>query len=881
MKGRYACCDEHRRSFLSRSDVSVNGIDGIEVLENPALPGEKSRKILIIHFFKTLRGTPLESPQYSISKAQPKEYLKVYGGEKIRNITVKSLEILPGDGCSARLELSCQGDLSVYSIAVVQGPDDPKNQQAPLKGFDPVLYSRDFRFRPECLSGECEERKICSPKPQIEPEIDYLAKDYTSFRRLMLDRMSLLKPGWKERNAADMGLALVELLAYVGDYLSYQQDAVATEAYIGTARKRISVRRHARLVDYFMHDGCNSRVFVQVMVSQDVLGTPDNPALPRHTQLITNVDEMPRRLPVGSPAADHSQAVFETVYPLLSLHLNQTEMELYTWGRDECCLSGGATSATLEGSHPELKKGDIIIFQEVLGPRSGKATDADPSHRHAVMLTKDSVLSSDPLGGLLKGSGLESVTVTDIEWGEEDALPFPLCISSLSSEEHGRRRVNRVSIALGNIVLADHGRTVRPRSNKALSGEISPVLLGKIADLKIDAGSVESLGSVPMPRLRRYPEGISSHCSIKEPEQVRPRFYPNLDRVPVTQVAILDSGSASAMIDPKSKGALASILLIQAVCDAAGKIIRCEEWSQRHNLISSGGEDMDFVVEVDDSGAAFIRFGDGRYGAAPEPGSMFYASYRVGNAIAGNVGAGTIAHIQSDDSRIIGAWNPLPAFGGTEPESVELVRMKAPMAFRSQERAVTPEDYAEIARRFPGVQNAVARFCWTGSWITVSLMVDRKSGIAVDDRFRADMIRHIDKFRMVGHDLEAADPIFVSIDLTLTVCISPEYIQDDVREALEQELSNRLLPDGRMGLFHPDNLTFGQTVYLSSIYETALKVEGVDYVQVERFQRHDRPRNAGENDSRLIFDRTEIPRLDNDPHFPERGILQLSLIGGR
>src|SRR3712207_7620689 len=49
---------------------------------------------------------------------------------------------------------------------------------------------------------------------------------------------------------------LVELLAYTGDYLSYYQDAVATEAYLETARRRISVRRHVRLIDYPMHEGC-------------------------------------------------------------------------------------------------------------------------------------------------------------------------------------------------------------------------------------------------------------------------------------------------------------------------------------------------------------------------------------------------------------------------------------------------------------------------------------------------------------------------------------------------------------------------------------------------------------------------------------------------
>ena len=48
----------------------------------------------------------------------------------------------------------------------------------------------------------------------------------------MLDRMAVLMPAWQERNPADLGVALVEALAYSADQLSYQQDAVATEAYL-------------------------------------------------------------------------------------------------------------------------------------------------------------------------------------------------------------------------------------------------------------------------------------------------------------------------------------------------------------------------------------------------------------------------------------------------------------------------------------------------------------------------------------------------------------------------------------------------------------------------------------------------------------------------
>ena len=87
--------------------------------------------------------------------------------------------------------------------------------------------------------------------------------------------MALLLPDWRERNPADLGITLVELLAYVGDQLSYQQDAVATEAYLNSARKRVSLQRHARLVDYFVHNGTNARVWVQLTSEADLVIVPE------------------------------------------------------------------------------------------------------------------------------------------------------------------------------------------------------------------------------------------------------------------------------------------------------------------------------------------------------------------------------------------------------------------------------------------------------------------------------------------------------------------------------------------------------------------------------------------------------------------------------
>ena len=117
----------------------------------------------------------------------------------------------------------------------------------------------------------------------VKPDIDYLAKDYLSFRQLMIDHLSVLAPNWQEESPADLGNVLVDLLAYAADYASYYQDAVASEAYLGTARLRHSVKRHARLLDYALQEGCNARVWVHVRCKRQMpayrAGTPGS--LPR------------------------------------------------------------------------------------------------------------------------------------------------------------------------------------------------------------------------------------------------------------------------------------------------------------------------------------------------------------------------------------------------------------------------------------------------------------------------------------------------------------------------------------------------------------------------------------------------------------------------
>ena len=234
-----------------------------------------------------------------------------------------------------------------------------------------------------------------------------------------------------------------------------------------------------------------------------------------------------------------------------------------------------------------------------------------------------------------------------------------------------------------------------------------------------------------------------------------------------------------------------------------------------------------------------------------------------------------------------GVRNPLPAFGGTDPEALEEVRQYAPQAFRRQERAVTEEDYAMVTERHPAVQRAVTTRRWTGSWHTMFITVDRKKGLPVDAPFEAELRLFLERFRLAGHDIEIDAPRFVALDLRLTVCVKPGYFRSDVQEALLQRFSRHLLADGTLGFFHPDNFTFGQTLYLSDVIAAAMAVTGVQWVDIapaqgkdHRFQRWGQVANGEFDAGKITLDRLEIARLDNDPSQAENGYIEFYMEGG-
>ena len=165
------------------------------------------------------------------------------------------------------------------------------------------------------------------------------------------------------------------------------------------------------------------------------------------------------------------------------------------------------------------------------------------------------------------------------------------------------------------------------------------------------------------------------------------------------------------------------------------------------------------------------------------------------------------------------------------------MRKDAPEAFRTQERAVTTEDYAEVAQRHPQVQRAAATMRWTGSWHTSFSPLTASADDPSTPSSSLSCALTSNATGWPGTTWRSTGRSFVSLEVEMKVCVKPNYFRSDVHTALLEVFSNRALIDGRRGVFHPDNFSFGQTVYLSPLYAAAQAVEGVHFVDIKKFQR--------------------------------------------
>ncbi len=125
-------------------------------------------------------------------------------------------------------------------------------------------------------------------------------------------------------------------------------------------------------------------------------------------------------------------------------------------------------------------------------------------------------------------------------------------------------------------------------------------------------------------------------------------------------------------------------------------------WTLIDDLAVAGPQDS--VYELDPEAGTLV-FGDGVRGRVPPLGARVrVALMRIGGGLAGNVPAGTLTQPQPTLPPVakLKAWQPQDATGGDDAETLAEAEKRIPALFRHRDRAVTADDYKQIALTTPG-----------------------------------------------------------------------------------------------------------------------------------------------------------------------------------
>jgi hypothetical protein len=777
--------------------TTLNGIDFVEIA-NPA------QTTLVVHFLNTVALAGLVVTA------------KITGGETIPTVSVPPIQ--PGDWSSdangrplLSLHVAAPGDFSFYTLTLNGGP------------IDPFFNGVNFSFKALCPS-DLDCRAAAPPCPPLTgdvPPIDYLAKDFLSFRKALSDFSALRYPQWQERSEADFGVMFMEALCALADDLSYTQDRVAAEGTLDTATQRRSIVRHARLVDYEPFPAISATVVLQFDVTAGAI---------------------PSGIRVSAPQPDGSAIDFETGNSLIDPATGLLSVASFpaspAWNRgilpyfrddSESCLARGATEMRVLGHGFGFQPGQALLID------TQGATTADPPKREVVHLT-----AAAEEVDLLFGND-----ITHLVWGSGEALQFD---HDLTLNPDGTPR----TVLAGNLVPATQGTRFNEgfAIDQAPAGTTIPLALVRIGANNTPQ-YLYTMGNAPLAWLTR--NGASPLPEIVVTEQPPDPSSPPVVWTWRRRLLDAEEFEKAFTVDPARFTRIA--------------------------VSHDGSRSYDYNGDQGDT----IRFGDDIFGEIPETGAVFQVIYRAGAGALGNVAADSITKIDPAASGLfLAVTNPFAAAGGADEEPDEAVRRMAPFAFRALRLFnVRPEDYEASAKSLPWVLNAGTVFRWTGSWLTVFTTAQPRGTEQVTLDEHLELINLLNRRRLAGYESYVPAPVYVSLDLLITLCARPDAFRGDVEAAVLAALSTSQFPDGSTGFFYFDRFTFGQPLERSALEAAIQNAGGVDGVVSIQYRRRGITPGFIDLPDALYVAPNRILRVDNDRSNPERGALIVIVKGGK
>ena len=691
----------------------------------------------------------------------------------------------------------------------------------------------------DCSPGEVD----CPPDESIDFPVDYLARDFNSFRRALLEFAAQKYPEWSDRLIPDEGIMLLEIMSSLGDEMAYYQDRIAHEAYLESATQLRSLKHHLKLIDYTMHEGLAAHTWVTIFVDSGEASLPSGTAIHgKGDGGLTIVYEVGKAL----------QEVFDGHNYLVKSQLNT--LYPHIWDEDDNCLAIGSTHLYLQTdlttdlilddfTNPDVP-GKWLIF------KTNPSDPIQPIRIHLVRITKVEKFTDEIL----------NKEITKITWEEEHAMPFQMDLLADFK-------------VFGNIVPARAGRTVNEffqTGEDALEwDELKKTGIRNLNNGNLPLKSIERQGHdrtlvylFTLPGSdQQFLSFAGKEINTTDPELILQEFiYLNDNWVPDDRWKFTGSflGETSSLPEDQHF------------------TLEDGNWKR---IIGFQNGPIEFVFNdyAGEQGKT-IRFGDGEFGKTPSIGNVFKVTYRLSNGKYDNVAEGVLNIIDFQGLSVI---NMFEVTNGESPQTKDEARQLAPEEFKAiTYRAVNEEDYVEVTERLSWVQNAGASFRWTGSWLSAFATPDPRNSFLLQNERKFELINYLDRFRQTGREVNVTEPEYANIDMEINVCIESFAFKDEMHDQIWKKLIFNNSGREEIPFFSPENFTFGTALDRTALEACIQSLEGVKAVEEIRFRRRGWFQWRAFSDYSYHPGERSIIRLANDSLFPEKGSLKLFLKGG-
>ena len=656
--------------------------------------------------------------------------------------------------------------------------------------------------------------------------LDYATRDYDGFRQLLISVIDRQDTAWSERAAADLGIMVVELLAYELDRLAYAGDRVAEEGFLGTARRRESARRHAALGDYTLDRGNATRGLqwfelaagqTLALPARAAVAAPRDPRHPDATRVFAET------LDAAGLDARRNRFVLAQSAPAGSTMLRLAMPDGTTPDLRGLGLAPGmplvvgmplAAAAPGPDEPPlQLALGEAVRIAAVL------------PHGVELALALHRTWPGGDDGAWVLGNVVEVRRGLTSAWtliGRGGAA-----LGDVANEQYLQLRMEAVRRLRAEVEDARAAWIDRPplvaqwtsacqavtalrrelaRTNVAAYDPRDPVqraqLDALVAPLVTAAGAFRHLLTAIG---HDVPDELAASERVAVPRQVL--ALPMLDQ----PVLWLDA-------DPEHPARSETLAVAVGIAGAWSR------WEERQDLLRSAPDDHHYVVEIDGNSQVSLRFGDGASGATLPAGSQVMARWVTGDDSGDDLRPGALGTsiTAAQPSPIASTSNPLGTAGGRPPEPLDGLAARVELGLEVPAIPVTAADYELLLGRRGGIAESAVAIAHG----EVDVVIRPAPGVAAGPLLAA-IRTWLERDRLAGTTVMVRLPRPLAIDIGVVVDVHPDVSAADLRYRVQRRLIE-VFGDAAESVL-------GRRRELAEIYRVVEEVPGVLWSQVVAF----------------------------------------------